>query len=108
MDPLSVTAGIIAVLQLTSTVASYVSDARNATAEQQKVAIEASNLSCLLTRLRFRVEEAENSQSDDNCSQREHSKRFNQVKRLGIENGPLEQLKNILETMVNGLLGATL
>ena len=100
MDPLSVTAGIIAVLQLTSTVASYISDARNANAEQQKVAIEASNLSSLLTRLRFRVEEAENSQSDDPW--------FNQVKRLGIENGPLEQLKNILETMVNGLLGATL
>ena len=100
MDPLSVTAGIIAVLQLTSTVASYISDARNATAEQQKVAIEASNLSSLLTRLRFLVEEAEKSQSDD--------PRFNQVKRLGIENGPLEQLKNILETMVNGLLGATL
>lgn len=76
MDPLSVTASIVAVLQLTSELASYISDARNATTEQQEVAIKAGNLYGILTRLRFRVEEAEKSQSDDPW--------FNQVKLLAI------------------------
>jgi hypothetical protein len=92
MDPLSMTAGIIAVLQLTSTLTSYINEARNATAEQANVAVEASNLYGLLTTLRFRVEAG---RWDDQW--------FNQVKLLGIENGPLDQFKDILETMVDKL-----
>jgi hypothetical protein len=53
------------------------------------VAVEASNLYGLLTSLLFRVEEA---RSDDPW--------FNQVKLLGIQNGPLDQFKDILEKMV--------
>ena len=94
MDLLSVTASIIAVLQLTSKLTSYISDVRNATTEQQVVAIEAGNLYGLLIRLRFRVEEAEKSQSDDPW--------FDQVKLLRIENGPLEQLEHILENRAPG------
>ena len=90
MDPLSLTASIIAVLQLTSTLTSYISEARNATADQVKVAVEAGNLYSLLTTLRFRVEEA---RSDDPW--------FNRVKLLGRENGPLDQFKIVLETMVS-------
>ena len=92
MDPLSLTASIIAVLQLTSTLTSYINEARNATAEQAKVAVEASNFYSLLTTLRFRVEEA-----------RSDGPWFNQVRLLGIENGPLDQLKEILKTMVHKL-----
>ena len=92
MDPLSITASIIAILQLTTTLTSYINDVRHATREQAKVAVEASNLYSLLTTLRFRVEEAK---SDNPW--------FNQVKLLGIENGPLDQFKDILETMVNKL-----
>jgi hypothetical protein len=62
MDPLSMTASIIAVLQITSELTSYINNVRKATAEQAKVAIEASNLFSLLTSLRFRVEGA---RSDD-------------------------------------------
>jgi hypothetical protein len=89
MDPLSMTASIIAVLQLTSTLTSYINNVRKATAEQAKMAVEASNLFSLLTSMRFRVEGA---RSDDPW--------FNQVKMLGTENGPLDQLKDTLETMV--------
>jgi hypothetical protein len=39
MDPLSWTASIIAVLQLTATLTSYISEARNVTVEQVKVAV---------------------------------------------------------------------
>ncbi|KAK4936029.1 hypothetical protein LTR10_023024 [Elasticomyces elasticus] len=92
MDPLSMTASIIAVLQLTSSFASYINEARNATSEQKKLAVEASNIYCLLTNLRFQVEEA-----------RSHDPWFNQVKLLGVPNGPLDQFKGVLEFMVEQL-----
>jgi len=89
MDPLSMTASIIAILQLTLSLTGYLNDVRNATPEQAKVAVEASNFYSLLTSLRFRVEA---SRSDDPW--------FNQVKMLGTKRGPLDQLKDTLETMV--------
>ena len=89
MDPLSITASIIAILELTTAVTGYINDVRHATREQVKVAVEASNLYGLLTSLRFRVEDA---RSDDAW--------FNQVKLLGRENGPLDQFKDVLQKMV--------
>lgn len=62
MDPLSMTAGIIAILQLTTTLTGHINDVRHATTEQVKVAVEASNLYSLLASLRFQVEAA---RSDD-------------------------------------------
>lgn len=82
------TASIIAILQLTTTLTGYINDVRHATAEQAKVAVEASNLYSLLTSLRFRVEAA---RSDDPW--------FKQVKMLGIHGGPLDQFKDVLEKM---------
>jgi hypothetical protein len=92
MDPLSLTGSIIAILQLTSTFTNYINNARNATKEQAQLAVEASNLYTSLTKLRFRVEGA---RSDDPW--------FDQVRLLGAENGPLDQFKDVLETMVNEL-----
>ena len=83
------TASIIAILQLTTTLNGYINDVRYATAEQAKVAVEASNLYSLLTSLRFRVEAA---RSDDPW--------FKQVKMLGIHDGPLDQFKDVLEKMM--------
>lgn len=83
------TASIIAILQLTTTLTGYINDVRHATAEQAKVAVEASNLYSLLTSLRFRVEAA---RSDDPW--------FKQVKMLGIHGGPLDQFKDVLEKMI--------
>lgn len=83
------TASISAILQLTITLTGYINDVRHATAEQAKVAVEASNLYSLLTSLRFRVEAA---RSDDPW--------FKQVKMLGIHDGPLDQFKDDLERMV--------
>jgi hypothetical protein len=89
MDPISITASIIAILELTTTLMGYINDVRRATREQAKVAVEASNLYSLLINLRFRVEE---SRSNDPW--------FTQVKLLGRENGPLDQFKDVLEKMV--------
>jgi hypothetical protein len=89
MDPLSITASIIAILKLTTTLTGYINDMRHATEEQKKVAVEASNLYSLLTSLRYRVEEA-----------RSGDPWLNQMKLLGVENGPLDQFQHVLEKMV--------
>ena len=83
------TASIIAILQLTTTLTGYINDVRHATTEQAKVAVEASHLYSLLTSLRFRVEAA---RSDDEW--------FKQVKMLGIHDGPLDQFQDVLKRMV--------
>jgi hypothetical protein len=83
------TASIIAVLELTTALMGYINDVKHATREQVKVAVEASNLYGLLNSLRFRVEEARSGEPW-----------FNQVKLLGVENGPLDQFKDLLEKMV--------
>jgi hypothetical protein len=89
MDPLSMTASIVAILKLTETVTSYLNHARKASADRTKIAIEAASIYSLLTTLRFRVEEA-----------RRDEPWFSQVKMLALENGPLEQFKSTLESMV--------
>src|ERR1700755_2026629 len=62
MDPLSMTASIITVLELTTTLTGFINDVRHATREEAKVGIEASSIYSLLTSLRFWVEGA---RSDD-------------------------------------------
>ena len=89
MDPLSMTASIIVVLQMTATLTSHINDVRHASKEQAKVATEARGVYSLLTHLRFCVREA---RTDDLW--------FNQVKLLNTPNGPLDQFKMIPETMV--------
>ena len=88
MDPLSVSASIVAVLQLTGTVLSYLNNVRNASKDQAQLAVEASNIYSLLISLRFRVE-----QSDS------HDPWFTNVRNLGTENGPLDQIKEALERL---------
>ena len=83
------TASIITILELTITLTGYINDVRHATAEQVKVAVEASNLYSLLTSRRFRVEVA-----------RSDVPWFKQVKMLGIHDGPLDRIKDVLERIV--------
>ncbi|KIX06985.1 uncharacterized protein Z518_04961 [Rhinocladiella mackenziei CBS 650.93] len=92
MEALSMTAGIIVVLQLTSALTSYINDSKNATKDKALLAIEANNLYGLLTMLRFRVEEA-----------RSNDPWFNQVKLLGFKMARWTQSKTFLETIVSKL-----
>ncbi|KAF2022679.1 hypothetical protein EK21DRAFT_105656 [Setomelanomma holmii] len=78
MDPLSATASVIAILQLSAKVLAYLNDC----------AIEASNIHNLLTNLRFRLEEGH-----------AHQPWFNAVQALAVEHGPLDQFKQALETL---------
>jgi hypothetical protein len=57
MDPLSVTASIIALLQLSAQVLEYLNHVKNASKDRAQCEIEISNLYSLLVNLRFRLEE---------------------------------------------------
>ena len=90
MDPLSIAASVIAVLQLTTKVVGYLNSVKNATKDQARCAIEASNVLSLLTSLRFRLEEA--SRNDPwYCA----------IRALAVENGPLDQYKDALERLLD-------
>lgn len=88
MDPLSVTASIIAVLQLSAKVLGYLNDVKDASKDRVKCAVEASNVHSLLINLRFRLEEGNI-----------HAPWFTAVRSLGVENGPLDQFKQALEAL---------
>jgi len=88
MDPLSITASVIAVVQLTSTVIGYLNDVKDAPKECQQCAIEGSNILSLLISLRYRLELG---QAGDAW--------FTAVRDLNVENGPLEQFKQALEQL---------
>lgn len=89
MDPLSLSAGIIAVLQLTGTLLSHLNDMRNMTKDQNQLAVEASNIYSLLVSLRFRVEHSN-----------AHDPWFTAIRNLGMKNGPLDQIRGALAHLV--------
>lgn len=88
MDPLSATASVIAILQLSAKILAYLNDVKDASKGRRQCTIEASNLHNLLTNLRFRLEEGHG-----------HEPWFVAVQALAVENGPLEQFKQALETL---------
>ncbi|KAI9770862.1 MAG: hypothetical protein M1839_003025 [Geoglossum umbratile] len=88
MDPLSVTASIIAILQLTSKVIEYLNDIKDAQKDRAQCAIEASNLYNLLTTLRYRLEERTSNEPW-----------YAEVQTLGVKNGPLDQYRMALEQL---------
>ena len=88
MDPLSVTASVIAVLQLTGEVIGYLNDVRDAPNECQQCAIEASSLQNLLINLRYRLEQGHTSDPW-----------FTAVRSLNVENGHLDRYKQALEQL---------
>ena len=87
-DPLSLTASIIAVIDLTSKVVKYLNDVKNASKERAKCAIEAAYLQSLLLNLRFRIEEESSSELW-----------LTTVKSLSSENGPLDEYKQALKEL---------
>ena len=97
MDPLSVTASVIAVLQLTHSVIGYLNDVKNAPEEWQDCTIEASNLHSLLTSLRFRLEKAQTQPQDP---------WYTTARALNVENGPLDQYKRALEQLATTVDGS--
>ncbi|KAF2809156.1 uncharacterized protein BDZ99DRAFT_445150 [Mytilinidion resinicola] len=88
MDPLSVVASIIAVLQLSAKVLADLNHVKDAPKDRAQCAIETSNLYSLLFNLRVRVEEGDSQKLW-----------YTAVRALAVENGPLDQFKQALETL---------
>lgn len=88
MDPLSVTAGIIAVIQLTGVVVQYMNDVKDAPKECQHCASEASNLHSLLINLLYHLNQGHIGDAW-----------FTSMRSLEVENGPLYQYKYALEQL---------
>lgn len=88
MDPLSVSASIIAIVQLTSKVIQYLHEVKDASAQCEQCVIEASNMLGPLTVLRYRAEHSN-----------ENEPWYQQLRLLNAKDGPLPQYKQALEIL---------
>jgi hypothetical protein len=79
---MDVTASVIAIIQLSAKVLSYLNDVKDASKAREQCTIEASNVYNLLINLRFRLDEGQYT----------HEPWFNAVRALAVQNGPLDQL----------------
>jgi len=94
MDPLSITASIIAVLQATKKIISYVKETKDAPKELTKVYDEAKNLVILFHELK-----------DSLAEQDSHDPWLRVTSGLAVRNGPLDQYKKVLEVLVSKTTG---
>ena len=88
MDPLSIAGSIIAILQLSAKVLTYLNNVKDAPKDRAQCAIEVLNLCSLLYKLRDHVEDGDPAQPW-----------YNAVRSLAVKNGPLDQFKQALETL---------
>jgi uncharacterized protein with von Willebrand factor type A (vWA) domain len=86
MDPLSVTASLIAISQLTVVIVDYLGKVRDAPKERSRIAIEVSNIYHLLTTLRYRFEDGEFDEPW-----------YQAITVLAAQDGPLDQYQQTLE-----------
>jgi hypothetical protein len=88
MDPLSITASVIAILQLTAEVIKYLGDVKDAPKECQQCTTEASNLRNLLINLLHHLAQLHGGDPWVKA-----------VQDLNASNGPLDQYKHALEQL---------
>jgi hypothetical protein len=92
MDPLSISSGIAALLQLTSTVIQYLIDAGDASEGRRELLNEVSSVSGFLFVLKELVEQEKGT--DSRCTT---------IRALNVPNGPLEQFKRSIERLASKL-----
>ncbi|KFZ16979.1 hypothetical protein V502_04810, partial [Pseudogymnoascus sp. VKM F-4520 (FW-2644)] len=88
MDPLSVTASIIAIVQLTGVIIGYLNDVKDSSTDRKQCALEISNVSNLLVALIYRLDEAS---SDSGW--------YTEVQALSAASGPIDQYRSALEQL---------
>ena len=93
MDPLSITASVIAIIQLTSSIIGYLSDVKDAPKECRQCNREALNLQSLLVNLRYHLDE-------DTANKRW----YNAVRALADPDGPLEQYEQALKQLQSKIM----
>ena len=87
-DPLSISASIVTVLQLTKDVIAYLNDARNAPKDRQELRDEISSTACYLYMLKDTAEEAAR-----------RNKAPHSLSSLLGDHGPLKQFQSALEQL---------
>ncbi|KFZ08626.1 hypothetical protein V502_09249 [Pseudogymnoascus sp. VKM F-4520 (FW-2644)] len=88
MDPLSVTASIIAIVQLTSVIIGCLNDLKDTSKDRARCAIEISNVSNLLVQLMYRLNEGSSNDSW-----------YAAVQALATAKGPIDQYRSALEEL---------
>ena len=88
MEPISFTASIVTIIQLTGTIVGYLNDVKDAPKDRARCATEASNLFNLLNRLRYRLEDADIAQPW-----------YTATRALAVEGGPFDQYRSALEQL---------
>jgi hypothetical protein len=91
-DPLNISASIIAILQLTSTVIQCINDVKDASEERLRIRDEISSTSFLLYMLKDRIQQAHLGELW-----------LSTVQSLDVPKGPLEQFKRALEQLASRL-----
>ena len=92
MDPLSISASIVALLQLSSTVIGYLSDVKSSHKEQQKIRLELCNTLPMLSILQ---DQAQQAQDGDEWS--------STLLSLSAADGPIQQFREALERLEHRL-----
>lgn len=88
MDPLSVSASIIAIVKLTGDLLGYLNDVKDAAKDRERLALEISNVSNLLVNLNYRINEASAG-----------NEWYTAVKALATTGGPIDQYRSALEQL---------
>lgn len=89
MEGLSVAASIIAVVQITGSVITYLNNVKDAPKECEQYMIELSNLNTLLLQLKSRLNESNS-----------HEPWYAKAQTLNVKDGPLDQYKLALEHLL--------
>jgi hypothetical protein len=92
MDPLSVTASVIALVEFTGVIIGYLNNVKDASKDRARCAIELSNVSSLLVALIYRLDEAS---TNDGW--------YTEVQSLAAANGPIDQYRSALEQLQSKL-----
>lgn len=88
MDPLSVTASIIAIVQLTSVIIGCLNDLKGTSKDRAQCAMEISNVSNLLVQLMYRLNEGPSNDSS-----------YAALQALAAAEGPIDQYRSALEQL---------
>lgn len=91
-DPLSITASLIAVLQLAATAIQYVKDVKGGSSDRTRLRDELRSTTCVLEMLRDRIEDSENS-GDTKLNPE-------LLAALGAPDGPLQLLQKVLQDII--------
>ena len=101
MDPLSVSASIIAILQMTGSVVQYINGVRGSPTERERFLTELNGINIILLQIQDPLEEAEQAAEPGEAARWSET-----LQSLSQPNSPLKQLEQVLRTLESKLAPA--